>query len=140
LAAALQPAGFGRGARPACGAPQAGPRQRTPPAFPQSPPAGRVQRVLDAAVGGNRNNHHVIPAKAGSQTGLSDVRKPCLDSRFRGNDAVVSIQSKQLQLNPTPLVIAHVGAGGHTITPLRQAPIATSKALHGPSSPPDDGP
>ena len=30
----------------------------------------------------------VIPAKAGIQTGVADVRWPCLDSRFRGNDGV----------------------------------------------------
>jgi len=33
--------------------------------------------------------HHVIPAKAGIQTGLSDVRALRLGSRFRGNDVVV---------------------------------------------------
>ena len=31
-------------------------------------------------------NHRVIPAQAGIQTALSDVREPRLDSRLRGND------------------------------------------------------
>jgi len=34
-------------------------------------------------------NPNVIPAKAGIQTGFTDVRALGLDSRFRGNDVVV---------------------------------------------------